>query len=312
MGGPPFVIIRVQPLAGDLSRYSVTSSDPHDEGEEDIVQTARVPSRIVQTSTSCFVPGILGWKFNNNVIVHQFGLFKFRTGQNSRPSTPTASTRSRTAIFGLDALSRNLFNGRPGSAMGDFFGGSVNVHKRSKSTISSGSSMYTQTTGTGDSLTRFSHRSNSTATAATTISTMDEGSVNASKISKPRKLLKRGKSPGRSDGEIDRTSPSRPSSRSGRSTGSGSRSQSVEREIDYSDDEDSNDTFMRKVDPSELDLRMRLELARRNSSQHGKKLPPLTFEKPVEETIYEGWCLVRFLGAPVIDHDSPQRIHRIR
>ena len=224
------------------------------------------------------------------MIVHQFGLFKFRTGQNSRPSTPTASTRSRTAIFGLDALSRNLFNGRPGSAMGDFFGGSVNVHKRSKSTISSGSSMYTQTTGAGDSLTRFSHRSNSTATAATTISTMDEGgSVNASsKISKPRKLLKRGKSPGRSDGEIDRTSPSRPSSRSGRSTRSESRSQSVEREVAYSDDEDSNDTLMRKVDPSELDLRMRLELARRNSSQHGKKLPPLTFEKPVEETIYEG------------------------
>jgi hypothetical protein len=65
----------------------------------------------------------------------------------------------------------------------------------------------------------------------------------------------------------------------------------MEREIDYSDDEDSNETFMPKIDPSELDLRMRLELARKNSSQHGKKLPPLAFEKPMEETIYEGMCL---------------------
>lgn len=48
--GPPFVIVRVQPMAGLLARYTVTSSDPNDEGEEDIVQTSRVPSRIVQTS----------------------------------------------------------------------------------------------------------------------------------------------------------------------------------------------------------------------------------------------------------------------
>ena len=50
MGAPPFVVIRVQPLAGELSRYSVTSSDPSDDGEEEIVQTARVPSHIIQTS----------------------------------------------------------------------------------------------------------------------------------------------------------------------------------------------------------------------------------------------------------------------
>jgi hypothetical protein len=54
VGAPPFVVIRVQLLAGELSRYSVTSSDPTDEGEEDIVQTARVPSRIVQTSMFIF------------------------------------------------------------------------------------------------------------------------------------------------------------------------------------------------------------------------------------------------------------------
>jgi hypothetical protein len=46
----PFVVVRVQPMAGELSRCTVTSSDPNDESEEDIVQTARVPSRIVQTS----------------------------------------------------------------------------------------------------------------------------------------------------------------------------------------------------------------------------------------------------------------------
>jgi protein ECT2 len=52
INGPPFVRIRVQPIAGELSRYTVTSSDPNDKSEEDIVQTARVPARIVQTSTS--------------------------------------------------------------------------------------------------------------------------------------------------------------------------------------------------------------------------------------------------------------------
>jgi protein ECT2 len=50
MNGPPYVVVRVQPMAGDLCRYTVSSSDPNDEGEEDIVQTARVPGRIVQTS----------------------------------------------------------------------------------------------------------------------------------------------------------------------------------------------------------------------------------------------------------------------
>lgn len=47
----PLIIIRVQPMAGELSRYTVHSSDPSDDGEEDILHTARVPARIVQTST---------------------------------------------------------------------------------------------------------------------------------------------------------------------------------------------------------------------------------------------------------------------
>ena len=50
MREPPFVVVRIQPMAGDLARYKVTSNDPSDEGEEDIIQTERVPDRIVQTS----------------------------------------------------------------------------------------------------------------------------------------------------------------------------------------------------------------------------------------------------------------------
>ncbi|KAJ3525962.1 hypothetical protein NM688_g8322 [Phlebia brevispora] len=57
--GPPYVLIRVQPIEGELCRYSVTyhnpnesSSDDDNHGEEDIVQLSRVPERIVQTSNS--------------------------------------------------------------------------------------------------------------------------------------------------------------------------------------------------------------------------------------------------------------------
>ena len=47
------MVIRVQPIEGDLSRYRVLSSDPHDDHEdEDIVQTGRVPDRVIQTSMS--------------------------------------------------------------------------------------------------------------------------------------------------------------------------------------------------------------------------------------------------------------------
>ena len=48
--GPPFVSIRVQPIAGALCRYKVTSSDPNDETEEDIVQIGRVSDRVIHTS----------------------------------------------------------------------------------------------------------------------------------------------------------------------------------------------------------------------------------------------------------------------
>lgn len=55
--GGPYVVVRVQPMAGELARYNVTSSY-EDEPEEDIMQTSRIPERIVQTSeqTPCILP----------------------------------------------------------------------------------------------------------------------------------------------------------------------------------------------------------------------------------------------------------------
>ncbi|KAJ7283948.1 RhoGEF domain-containing protein [Mycena rebaudengoi] len=261
VGAPPFGIIRLQPLAGGVCRYKVSSSDPSDPGEEDIVQTARVPSRIVLT-------------------IHQFGLFEFRTGKNSAPSTPTA--RSKAAIFGLDAISRNLFNTRPGSSMGDFFGGSVNSHRRTKSTASR-SSMYTQTTTTGDgSLTKFSHRSNSTATAATTMSMDDDASFRTRSSSRSRGLLrKQSKSPGGTP-EPESRPPSRSLSRS--TSRSGSRSVSRDRDSDYSDIEDDDGTILDHV----RDMDSTEPLARKNSkNQHGKQPSHVPLQNPSEETIYE-------------------------
>ncbi|KAG1752636.1 uncharacterized protein EDB91DRAFT_1103601 [Suillus paluster] len=251
MDGPPYVVVRIQPMAGEISRYTVTSSDPTDESEEDIVQTARIPGRIVQT-------------------IHQYGLFKFKTGNDSRPATPTVSSRSRAHIFSLDAISRNLFNAIPGSSKGDFFGGSISSHRRSKSSASR-SSIYTQTTTTGDgSLTKFSRRSTSTATAPTSLA--DDDSLYASKSSSSRKkLFKRGRSPGNdSSSPLSRsTSPSRDSPRASF----------------YSDGEEELPV---RQDPSDQDLSMRLELARRNSqNQHGKQAVTPSLDRPTEETIYE-------------------------
>ncbi|KAF8204714.1 RhoGEF domain-containing protein [Pholiota molesta] len=265
IGGPPFVVIRVQLLDGGLCRYSVGSSDPNDEGEEDIVQTPRVPSRVIQT-------------------IHQFGLFEFKTGRNSLPSTPTA--RSKVAIFGLDAISRNLFNGRPGS-VGDFFAGSINGNRRNRSrSTASRSSMYTQTTTTADSM-KFSHRSNSTATAATTMSSMDDESFFASRSSKGKMSSTRTKS--RSPISSDREhSPGR---RSGTFSRPHSRSSSRGMDTEYSDNEDDNGTILAKggeMPTSDQQLAMQLELARQNSLiQDGKRVVPMQIESPNEATIYE-------------------------
>ncbi|KAI6130388.1 hypothetical protein EDD16DRAFT_1084414 [Pisolithus croceorrhizus] len=253
MGGPPYVVVRVQPMAGEISRYSVTSTDPSGDPEEEIVQTARIAGRIVQT-------------------IHQYGLFKFRTGNDSRPATPTASARSRAHIFSLDAISRNFFSSRPVSSKSELFGGSISGHRRSRSkSTTSRSSTYTQTTTTGDgSLTKFSCRSGGSAsTAATTMASGEDDSFSVSRsTSSRRKLVKRGPSPSSA-----RCSPeplSRPASRS------------ISR-----DNHPIPDDAETSLDRSEEDLTSRLELARRNSNQHGKPLPPLRENKQIKETIYE-------------------------
>ncbi|KAF8557012.1 hypothetical protein OG21DRAFT_1596146 [Imleria badia] len=251
MGGPPYVIVRVHPMAGEISRYSVSSSDPNDDPEEEIVQTSRIPGRIVQT-------------------IQQYGLFKFRTGNDSRPATPTASAKSRAHIFSLDAISRNLFNTRPGSSRGDLFGTSSGSHRRTKSSASR-SSTYTQTTTTADgSLAKFSYRSGSTNTAATSLISGDDSSSANKSSSSHKKLVKRGRSPG-----------------SGRSSPQQISRSSSSEQHDDGDDEDRVDNPM-ILDRSDPDLTMRLELARQNSqSQHGKYIPTPTMEKTVEDTIYE-------------------------
>jgi hypothetical protein len=72
-----------------------------------------------------------------------------------------------------------------------------------------------------------------------------------------------------------------------------SRSHSVERQwqSDYSDMDDDEATIgpAIKNDASDYNLALQLELARQNSlNQHGKPLPPINMDMPIEETIYEG------------------------
>ncbi len=219
-----------------------------------------------------------------NLIVHQFGLFRFKTGSNSIPSTPTA--RSKAAIFGLDAISRNLFNARPGSAMGDFFAGSINGRRSQSRSTASRSSMYTQTTSTMDSM-KSSLRSSSTATAATTISTMDGESVFASRSSKGKKLSKKTKSRECSPADSERG----PHSRSGSTSRTHSRASSLGPESDYSDVENDTNIILAKAKNmgSDYHLDTQLALARQNSlSQHGKRTMPADMDVSVAETIYEG------------------------
>lgn len=167
----------------------------------------------------------------------------------------------------------------------DFFAGSINGHRRAKTSTISRSSMYTQTTATGDgSLTKFSSRSNSTA--ATTVFSMDEdASFFASKSSKgSKKLFPRARSPGASASESEREL-SRPVSRA--------ESLSVpptERGPEYSDYEDEDGTIHEKIkdiDSSDYNLALQLELARQNSLHQPAK-PTLSLDVPVEDTIYEG------------------------
>ncbi|KAF9534699.1 hypothetical protein CPB83DRAFT_780431 [Crepidotus variabilis] len=269
LGGPPFVVIRVSLMDAGLCRYSVRSSDPNDEGEEDIIKCGNVQSRVTQT-------------------IHQFGLFQFKTGNNSAPSTPTA--RSKSAIFGLDAISRNLFNSRPGSAMGDFFAGSISGKRSRSRSAASRSSMYTHSTATMDSM-KSSHRSNSTATAATTVSSMDGESVFASRSSKGPQKVSRKPPPRAGSPDSERDCGRSRSDSTSRPPSQNSSRPASRASFDYSDGEDDSNTILAKpkaMMPSEDHLDMQLELARQNSlTQHNKHLPPLNMDIPVESTILE-------------------------
>ncbi|KAI5117382.1 hypothetical protein M0805_009072 [Coniferiporia weirii] len=281
MNGPPYVVVRVQPLPGELCRYTVHSNDPNDEPEEDIVQTARVPARIVHT-------------------IHQYGLFKFRTNNPSRPATPSGGNRSRAHIFGLDVLSRNLFGALPGSSRSKdpFSNGSIGSHRRSKSAISRASTVRTDTTSTStniDSSAKFSSRSNSTAATSTSSFVVDDDSL-GKRSSKPQRLAKqnRSRSPGVMLGEDDEyeSKPERFDSSLSRRR---ARSVSAPRreEMEYSDHDEADMSTLdmrnnRRVTQSEMDLTMRLELARRNSrNQRDQTIVQNSMDAPIEETIYE-------------------------
>lgn len=129
---------------------------------------------------------------------------------------------------------------------------------------------------------KFSQRSISTA--ATSI--MDEDSFFGRSVSKSKKLVRRGKSPGPvldldSSGDSEHLVRRR------------ARSMSAprEREPEYSDGEEyaDMDLNLQDVSQSDLDLKRQLDLARRNSrNQHGNRIPVPPKEKPVEDTIYEG------------------------
>ncbi|KAG8884270.1 hypothetical protein FRB98_002543 [Tulasnella sp. 332] len=270
VNGPPFVIARAQPMAGDLCRYTVTSSDPNDEGEGDIVHTAAIPSRIVQT-------------------IHQFGLFKFGTGRTSAPSTPSTG-RSRASMFGLEAISRNLFNASSSIRGGDVFGmGTLSSSRRRTQSGISRSSTVTITTATtttdnGNSL-RFSQRSNSTTATSFASNSALEEEDQASKrpmssLSVPRKLVKRNRSPGGDSGPESSSEAELQRHGSGSSAGYGSRRgrksgrihHPISLDVDGNEvevEDELDDDWRIVADESEWDLSMRLELARKNSQSQG-------------------------------------------
>jgi hypothetical protein len=220
----------------------------------------------------------------DRVVVHEYGLFKFKTGlSGSQPSTPS-SIRSRAALFGLDALalSRSLFNVRAINARGDFMSpngsfGSGRGHRRTKSSSSKVSSNSTNTEF------KFSSRSNSTATQATTL-TMDSVQ-SSSKI--PRKLVRRPISPGpgMTSGSEAEESPTQHRKRAyPRDPDSGY-------EGDATDDERHVLRSGMPADSSEYAINQRLALARQNSLNQqtltGSPRSKAHYAPPVEDTIYE-------------------------
>lgn len=239
----------------------------------------------VSEYSTCEILDLISYNYK----VHECGLYKFRTGYTSRPSTPTASTRGRAAIFNLDAIKSNLFSSSKSSSRGihssgtDF--GSVSSHsnKRSRSANSRASVIHTQSTGTTDMSFKFSQRSGSTAASSVVD---DESFSQKSRESSPRKLFKRGRSP-----ELG--------IRSGSNSPTKSRDSSRERFTAMYADEDEDEVRTAETihatvpasDQSEWDLSLRLELARQNSlsqSVAGDVVTERRTERYTHETIVEG------------------------
>ncbi|KZT05600.1 RhoGEF-domain-containing protein [Laetiporus sulphureus 93-53] len=259
----PLVAVRVQPLEGELCRYKVTTSDPGIEEDEDIVQTNRLPERVVHT-------------------IHQYGLFNFSTGRASLPPTPS-TTRSRANIFGLDAISRNIFKSdRPKSVMGESFMGSAVGHRRSKTSYAgSRTSTYTEASSANDdNISRFS-RANSTTTAATSLDDSSIGSNGGRSRSLPRggrRLVKR-KQPRLNGSDSEGSPPKRNSIAS--LPVAGPSGMAADDEYDSGREFGAAPRAHRgmNLDPSERDLALRLELARRNGeSQRDQQYPPLLMD----------------------------------
>lgn len=163
-------------------------------------------------------------------------------------------------------MARNLFVGKNG----DVFGAVLqNNHRRSRSATSKSS---TTTATTMDSAIRFSTRSTGTTAATSLMSDEEDDST-----SSPSRKLQKARSRSRSVASSPGKSPS--------GSRSHSRATSEERMVE---------DLVLPMSPfpnaeSEGDLSARLELARRNSQiQHGRPLPLLPTNPPVEDTIYEG------------------------
>jgi protein ECT2 len=137
----------------------------------------------------------------------------------------------------------------------------------------------TSDSSTGDdSLAVFSHQSNSTATAATSVSMSDDETFFTHKALRSRKVAKKGKLSAASDSD---PSPTRRGSRATFKSKSANNT-----DAEYSDQDD--DKTASAGDYLDEDLVRQLELARQNSQNHSKPMPPLPLEKPFEDTIYEG------------------------
>nr|XP_031862275.1 uncharacterized protein CI109_002240 [Kwoniella shandongensis]KAA5529347.1 hypothetical protein CI109_002240 [Kwoniella shandongensis] len=122
-GSYPLLSIRLQPVAGGLCRFSSTTTGDDDD-ERVVIAMNEVTTKIATT-------------------VHRYGIFKFKTGTTSCPTTPSAAShRLRPSMLNLDAISRNLFgagsvSGKSGTSS-DMF--STSSSKRGSKTFASRSS----------------------------------------------------------------------------------------------------------------------------------------------------------------------------